>query len=60
MQFNIEEISYVKNKFVKCNEDVYLPILRLSTLKVELRCKLQEKLHKVTATSATYHSIFYT
>ena len=29
------------------NEDAYLPILHLS--RVELRCKLQEKLHRVTA-----------
>ena len=31
---------------VKCNEGAYLPILHLS--KVELRCKLQEKLLRVT------------
>ena len=28
----------------KCNEEAYLPILHLS--RVELRCKLQEKLHR--------------
>ena len=31
---------------MKTNEDAYLPSLHLST--VELRCKLQEKLHRVT------------
>ena len=36
----------MKNTLAKCNEDAYLPSLHLST--VELRCKLQEKLHRVT------------
>ncbi len=30
----------------KCNKDAYLPSLHVLT--VELRCKLQEKLHHVT------------
>ena len=36
----------MKSTLAKCNEDAYLPSLHLST--VELRCKLQEKLHRVT------------
>ena len=36
----------MKNTLAKCNEDAYLPSLHLST--VELRCKLQEKLNRVT------------
>ena len=42
-----EECLYVKNILAKCNEDAYLPILHLP--RVELRCKLQELLHRVTA-----------
>ena len=38
-------VNYI-NTLAKCNEDAYLPSLHLST--VELRCKLQEKLHRVT------------
>ncbi len=34
-----------------CNEDAYLPSFHLST--VELRCKLQEKLYRVTWHSKT-------
>ncbi len=36
----------MKNTLAKYNEDAYLPSLHLST--VELRFKLQEKLHRVT------------
>ena len=36
----------MKNTLAKCNEDAYLPSLHLST--VELRCKLQEKLHRMS------------
>ena len=36
----------MKRKSEKCNEDEYLPILDL--LRMELRCKLQEKLQRVT------------
>ena len=39
-------IMHVKNTLEKRYEDVYLPILHLS--RVEMRCKLQEKLHRVT------------
>ena len=42
-----EECLYVKNILAKWNENAYLPILHLP--KVELRCKLQEILHRVTA-----------
>ena len=41
-----EECLYVKNILAKCNEDAYLPILHLP--RVELRCKLQEILHRMT------------
>ena len=36
----------MKNTLAKCNEEACLPSLHLST--VELRRKLQEKLHRVT------------
>ena len=36
----------MKNTLAKCKEDAYLPSLHLST--VEMRCKLQGKLHRVT------------
>ena len=36
----------LRKKTAKCNEDSYLVILHLS--RVELHCKLQEKLHRVT------------
>ncbi len=36
----------MKNTLAKCNEDAYFPSLHLST--VELRRKLEEKLHGVT------------
>ena len=39
-------MELTENTSAKCNEDAYLPSLHLST--VELRCKLQEKLHRVT------------
>ena len=42
-----EEYLYVKNILAKCNEDAYLPILHLP--RIELRYKLQEILHRVTA-----------
>ena len=35
-----------KHQRTECNEDSYLVILHLS--RVELHCKLQEKLHRVT------------
>jgi hypothetical protein len=38
--FDVEKTS------AECNEDSYLAILHLS--RVELHCKLQEKLHRVT------------
>ena len=37
---------YVEKTSAECNEDSYLVILHLS--RVELHCKLQEKLHRVT------------
>ena len=38
-----EECLIGKNTLAKCNEDEYLSILHL--LRVELRCKLQERSH---------------
>jgi hypothetical protein len=37
---------YVEKTSAECNEDSYLAILHLS--RVELHCKLQDKLHRVT------------
>ena len=45
-QFYSQEMLISEEWLVKCNEDAYLPILHLS--RVELHCKLQEKLHRVT------------
>ena len=42
-----EKCLYVKNILAKWNEDAYLPILHLP--RVDLRCKLQEILNRVTA-----------
>ena len=39
-------VWYVKNILANCDGNMYLPILHLS--RVELHCKLQEKLHRVT------------
>jgi hypothetical protein len=41
-----ENFRYVEKTSAECNEDSYLVILHLS--RVELHCKLQEKLHRVT------------
>ena len=38
-------VLYVKNILANCNENLYLPFLHLP--KVELHCKLREKLHRV-------------
>jgi hypothetical protein len=44
---SVKNFRYVERKtLTECNEDSYLVILHLS--KVELHCKLQEKLHRVT------------
>jgi hypothetical protein len=42
----IEDFRYVEKTSAECNEDSYFAILHLS--RVELHCKLQEKLHLVT------------
>jgi hypothetical protein len=42
----IEDFRYVEKTSAECNEDSYFEILHLS--RVELHCKLQEKLHRVT------------
>ena len=39
-------IKYVKNILANCDGNLCLPILHLQ--RVELHCKLQEKLHRVT------------
>ena len=41
-----EDCLICEETLAKCNEDEYLPSLHLLT--VELRCQLQEKLHRVT------------
>ena len=42
----MKNFRYVQKTSAECNEDSYLAILHLS--RVELHCKLQEKLHRVT------------
>ena len=39
-------VWYVKNILANCDGNMYLPILHL--VRVELHCKLHEKLHRVT------------
>ena len=39
-------VWYVKSILANCDRNMYLPILHLP--RVELHCKLQEKLHHVT------------
>ena len=43
---SVKNFRYVEKTSAECNEDSYLAILHL--LRVELHCKLQEKLHRVT------------
>ena len=50
----MKNLRFLKNTLVKCNKDAYSPLVHLSV--VELRCKLQEKLHRVTAPSDIYFS----
>ena len=42
----VTNVWYVKNILANCDGSLYLPILHLP--RVELHCKLQEKLHHVT------------
>ena len=42
---SVKNFPYVEKTSAECNEDSYLAILHLS--RVELHCKLQEKLHRV-------------
>ena len=42
----MKNVRCVEKTSAECNEDSYLAILHLS--RVELHCKLQEKLHRVT------------
>ena len=44
----VTNVWYVKNILANCDGNMYLPILHLLRLRVELHCKLQEKLHRVT------------
>ena len=46
----VTNVWYVKDIMANCGENMYLPILHLS--RVELHCKLQEKLHRVTGPSS--------
>ena len=43
---SVKNFRYVEKTSAECNEDSYLAILHLS--RIELHCKLQEKLHRVT------------
>jgi hypothetical protein len=43
---SVKDFRYVEKTSAECNEDSYLANLHLS--RVELHCKLQEKLHRVT------------
>ena len=43
---NFRYVEKTSAESPECNEDSYLAILHLS--RVELHCKLQEKLHRVT------------
>jgi hypothetical protein len=43
---SVKNFRYVQKTSAECNEDSYLAILHLS--RVELHCKLQKKLHRVT------------
>ena len=42
---SVKNFRYVEKTSAECNENSYLAILHLS--RVELHCKLQEKLHRV-------------
>ena len=42
----VTNVWYVKHILANCDGNLYLPILHLP--RVELHCKLQEKLHRVT------------
>ena len=42
----VTNVWYAKNILANCDGNMYLPILYLP--RVELHCKLQEKLHRVT------------
>ena len=42
----VTNVWYVKNTLANCDGNMYLPILHLR--RVELHCKLHEKLHRVT------------
>ena len=48
---SVNNFRYVEKTSAECNEDSYLEILQL--LRVELHCKLQEKLHCVTGPLVT-------
>jgi hypothetical protein len=49
----MKNFRYVQKTSAECNEDSYLAILHLS--RVELHCKLQEKLHRVKADFQSSH-----
>ena len=47
-------VWYVKNILANCDGNLYLPILHLPS--VELHCKLQVKLHRVTGPLVMHYS----
>jgi hypothetical protein len=54
----VKNFRYVEKTSAECNEDSYLAILHLS--RVELHCKLQEKLQRVTWPLLVHKNIMVT
>jgi hypothetical protein len=52
---SVKNFRYVQKTLAECNEDSYLAILHIA--RVELHCKLQEKLHRVTWPLGTGHKV---
>ena len=50
---SVKNFRYVEKTSAECNDYSYLVILHLS--RVELHCKLQEKLHRVKADFQSSH-----
>ena len=53
----VTNVWYVKNIVANCDGNLYLPILHLP--RVEMHCKLQEKLHRVTGPSLKTLAVAY-
>ena len=49
---SVTNVRYVKNILANCDGNVYLPILHLP--RVEQRCNLQQKLHRLTGSLALH------